>query len=171
MARNRGLFEETEVAFERLTGGHILEDLRSTVGFLQSQFCMRFDCIRISDFGVGDRIDYLTVASLDSLASAVDFYGGRCFVALGDGSAFFELTADIGVPWLGLFGNDDPNPSPDDVEKMRGELERHSIRFEFHSYAGAGHAFNYDERSTYRREVAIDACGRAIDWMDLYLRS
>jgi len=78
---------------------------------------VRFDCIRISGFGAGDRIAYLAAANLDSWADSVDFYGGRCFVALGDGLASFELAADIRVPWLGLFDSDDPNPSPDDVEK------------------------------------------------------
>ena len=168
-----GLFEETDVAFERLgrlTDDQILADLRATVGFLGEQANVDSSHIGIIGFCVGGRIAYLAAANLEPLAAAVNFYGGRCFVAFGDGQTPFEQTANIRVPLLGLFGKDDPNPSPEDVEKMRLELERHGKTFEFHSYEGAGHGFNCEERPTYRRDSAMDAWGKALGWLGQYLR-
>lgn len=169
-----GLFEETETAFDRpsrFTDEQILVDLRSTVHFLQELPNVRTDRIGIIGFCVGGRIAYSAAATLEPLAAAVDFYGGRCFVAFGEGPTPFEQTANIRVPLLGLFGDDDQNPSSDDVRKMRRELERHGKTFEFYSYPGAGHGFNCEERPTYRREAALHAWGKAVDWLNRYLQS
>lgn len=169
-----GLFEETELAFDRLsrlTDEEILVDLRSTVHFLQELPNVTTDAIGIIGFCVGGRIAYLAAANLEPLGAAVNFYGGRCFVALGEGPTPFEQTANIHVPLLGLFGDDDQNPSSDDVQKMRRELERTGKTYEFHSYPGAGHGFNCEERPTYRREAALHAWGKTLDWLNQHLRS
>ncbi len=169
-----GLFEETETALERLgrlKDDEIIGDLRATVHFLQELPNARTDRIGIIGFCVGGRIVYSAAANLEPLAAAVNFYGGRCFVAFGDGPTPFEQTASIRAPLLGLFGDDDQNPNSDDVQKLRRELERHGKTFEFHSYPGAGHGFNCEERPTYRREAAMHAWGKAIDWLNRYLQS
>jgi carboxymethylenebutenolidase len=167
-----GLFEETELAFGRLgrlTDANILSDLESTVRYLQDQPSVN-DRIGIIGFCVGGRIAYLAAANLPELTTAVDFYGGRAFVALGDGPSPFDQTANIRVPLLGLFGEDDPNPSPEDVAKIRSELDRHGKTYEFHTYPGAGHGFNCEERPTYRRDSALHAWGTAIDWFAKHLK-
>ena len=168
-----GLFEETELAFERLgrlKDEDILGDLRAAVHFLQELPNVRTDRIGIIGFCVGGRIAYSAAANVEPLAAAVNFYGGRCFVAFGEGPTPFDQTANIRVPLLGLFGGDDQNPSPDDVQQMRRELEKHGKTYEFHSYPGAGHGFNCEERPTYRREAALHAWGKAIEWFDRYLK-
>jgi carboxymethylenebutenolidase len=168
-----GLFEETELAFERLgrlRDEQILADLRSTAAFLQAEAGVRSDRIGIVGFCVGGRVAYLAAANLEELTAAVDFYGGRCFVAMGDGLTPFDQTANIRVPLLGLFGEDDQNPNSADVEQMRQELERHGKEYEFHVYPGAGHGFNCEERPTYRREAAVHAWGRALAWFEEHLK-
>ena len=167
-----GLFEETELAFGRLgrlTDVNILADLESTVRYLQDQPSVN-DRIGIIGFCVGGRIAYLAAANLPELTTAVDFYGGRAFVAFGASPPPFDQTANIRVPLLGLFGEDDPNPSPEDVAKIRSELDRHGKTYEFHTYPGAGHGFNCDERPTYRRDSALHAWGTAIDWFAKHLK-
>jgi len=169
-----GLFEETDTAFDRLSrlkDDEILGDLQATVKFLQHLPNVRPERIGIIGFCVGGRIAYSAAANLESLKAAVDFYGGRCFVAFGDGPTPFEQTADIRVPLLGLFGADDQNPSPEDVLRFKNELEFHDKTFEFHSYPGAGHGFNCEERTTYRREAALHAWGKTIDWLTQYLQN
>ncbi len=167
-----GLFEETDIAFERLgrlRDDQLLEDLRAVESFLQDQSNVVRDSIGIVGFCVGGRISYLAAANLEHLSAAVDFYGGRCFVPFGESPTPFDQTQDIRVPLLGLFGEDDQNPSPEDVARMREELERCAKDFEFHSYAGAGHGFNCEERPTYRREASLDAWARTLDWFERYL--
>jgi carboxymethylenebutenolidase len=168
-----GLFHETELAFERLgrlTDANILTDLAATVAYVQGQPNVN-DKLGIVGFCVGGRISYLAAANIPQLTTAVDFYGGRTFVAFGDTPAPFDQTANIRVPILGLFGEDDPNPSPEDVAKIRSELDRHGMTYEFHTYPGAGHGFNCEERPTYRRDSAIHAWGTAIDWFATHLKA
>jgi len=90
---------------------------------------------------------------------------------MGDGPTPFDLTKDISTPLLGLFGEDDPNPSPEDVAKFAAVLTEHGKTYEFHSYPGAGHGFNCEERSTYRRDASVHAWSKALEWFDRYLKA
>ena len=62
----------------------------------------------------------------------------------------------INCPLLGLFGNEDPNPSADQVNRTEAELKKHGKNYEFHRYDGAGHAFFAHYRPNYRPEQAVD---------------
>jgi carboxymethylenebutenolidase len=77
----------------------------------------------------------------------VDCYGGR---------ADPEWGADLRCPLLGLFGEDDQFPSPDDVRALAKVLDEHGKSYDFHSYEGAGHAFFSVDRPSYRLEAAKD---------------
>ncbi len=81
------------------------------------------------------------------------------------------LAKDLHCPLLGLFGGEDQNPSPDDVEVMDKELARLGKTFEFHSYPGAGHAFFSVDRTAYRPEAAVDGWHRVDAFFGRYLAS
>ena len=169
-----GLFEETELAFERLgryRDDQILADLGATMGYLQGRGDVASDRVGIVGFCVGGRVAYMAAGAVEGIACAVDFYGGRCFVAFGDGASPFDRTADIAAPLLGLFGEDDQNPTPEDVAKLASALDQHGKTYEFHVYPGAGHGFNCEERPTYRREASLHAWGKALEWFERYLKA
>jgi carboxymethylenebutenolidase len=67
------------------------------------------------------------------------------------------LTPNLNIPLLGIFGNDDDNPSPDEVNRTEEELKRLGKTYEFYRYDGAGHAFFSTDRYRYRPEQAVDA--------------
>jgi carboxymethylenebutenolidase len=71
-------------------------------------------------------------------------------------TAPINLTGGIRCPVLGLFGSDDGNPSPADVNRLEAELQRQGKDYQFHRYDGAGHAFNAWYRPNYRQEQAQD---------------
>ena len=81
-----------------------------------------------------------------------------------------ELAATLGCPMLALFGDDDTNPSPDDVARLREALEQAGKTFQFVSYKNAGHAFMSDTRESYRPEAAQMAWGRCLEWLSRYLK-
>ena len=81
-----------------------------------------------------------------------------------------ELAGNLGCPMLALFGDDDTNPSPGDVARLREVLERSGKTFEFVSYPRAGHAFMSDTRESYRPEAAQMAWGRCLEWLSRYLK-
>jgi carboxymethylenebutenolidase len=87
----------------------------------------------------------------------------------GDGPAPFDLTNNIGSPVLGLFGEEDGNPSPDDVKKLDAELTRLGKTHEFHSFSGVGHGFMAAGRPGYKEDKANDAWAKCIGWFRTHL--
>ena len=82
-----------------------------------------------------------------------------------------DLAKDLHCPLLGLFGEEDQNPSPEDVAVMEKELAQHGKTYELHSYPGAGHAFFCVDRPAYRPEAAVDGWRRVDAFFGRYLAS
>jgi len=106
----------------------------------------------------GGRQSVLAACNVD-LDAAVDCYGA--FVT-GTPPAEFPLQVtnlvdqlpNLRCPLLGLFGNEDRYPSPEQVAELREILSVNGKQFEFHSYDGAGHAFFAPDRPSYRVAAA-----------------
>jgi carboxymethylenebutenolidase len=64
------------------------------------------------------------------------------------------------APLLGLFGDDDSYPSPEQVAELAEILTANGKEFEMKSYEGAGHAFFAVDRPAYRVEAANDGWER-----------
>ncbi len=59
---------------------------------------------------------------------------------------------------IGIFGNDDQNPSPADVDDLAAALATAGIEHEFHRYDGAGHGFqDFVNEERYRKEATADS--------------
>lgn len=126
-------------------------------------------------FCSGGRVAYMAAAKMPSLACAVDCWGGNVTAPPAKPSANqpvppFDMTATIAVPLLGLFGNDDKNPDPAQVDQLEAALKQHGKPHEFHRYDGAGHAFFHWYGDRYRPEQALDGWGKVFGWFEKYLR-
>ena len=155
----------------RLRDATIVADVNPAIEHTKELSEARADRIGITGYCMGGRVTYLMAATNPDLKAAVVCWGGNIMVPWGDGPAPFALTDQIVGPVLGLFGEDDPNPSPADVAKLDAELTRLGKPHEFHSYAGAGHAFMNEGRPSYRAEAAQDAWEKCVAWFDTHLRS
>ena len=80
-----------------------------------------------------------------------------------------DRTPDLSCPLLGLFGNDDQFPSPEQVDELEEALKAAGKTYEFHRYDGAGHAFFSVDRPAYRPEAAVDGWQRIFEWYGRYL--
>lgn len=80
-----------------------------------------------------------------------------------------DLTKDLNCPLLGLFGNDDQNPSPEQVNQHEAELKKHGKNYEFHRYDGAGHGFFYYHVPAYRVQAAMDGWEKVFTFFGKYL--
>ncbi|MDO8690867.1 MAG: dienelactone hydrolase family protein [Dehalococcoidia bacterium] len=80
--------------------------------------------IGIAGFCMGGRVSYLMATHVPSLRAAVVFYGGNIMAPWGEGPAPFDRTESIACPLLGLFGEQDTNPSPADVRVRNQHVER-----------------------------------------------
>jgi carboxymethylenebutenolidase len=77
----------------------------------------------------------------------------------------------MSVPLLGIFGNDDANPDPDQVNRTEEKLKSLGKTYEFHRYDGAGHGFFAVDRAGYRAEQATDAWQKVFAFYGKYLSS
>ena len=127
------------------------------------------DRIGIAGFCMGGRVAYLIATHVQSLRAAVVFYGGNIMIPWGEGEAPFDRSERIACPILGLFGEQDTNPSPADVAKLDAELTKLGKPHDFHSYAGVGHAFMVSTRPGYRQDVADEAWGECLGWLRSHL--
>ncbi len=169
----QGLHEEMDAALGWMgncTDDEIVADVQAAVDFLKAQPNVQSDRIGIVGFCFGGRVSYLAACSVSGLGASVVFYGGRIMVSLGDGPTPLSRTSNINVPVLGLFGEEDQNPTPEDVATISGELTRNNKVHEFHMYPGCGHGFHCNARDSYRPEAARNAWGKAMDWFDQYLK-
>ncbi len=153
----------------RLRDANIEKDVGAAIAHLKSMPNVRAGRIGITGFCMGGRVAYMIAARNPDIRATVVFYGGNIMVPWGEGRAPFDDSAGINCPVLGLFGADDANPSPADVAKIDAELTRLGKLHEFHSYAGAGHAFMTEGRPSYRPEAAAEAWKRCVDWLNRHL--
>jgi len=168
-----GLHEEMDTAVARMgrcTDDNIIADVQAAVDYLKAQPFVQSDRIGIVGFCFGGRVTYLAACTISDLKASVVYYGGFIPVARGDGPSPLERTSGISAPMLGLFGEDDANPSPEEVATFAAELDKHNKAYEFHTYPGAGHGFNCNARASYRLESARDAWGKAMAFFDTHLK-
>jgi carboxymethylenebutenolidase len=168
-----GLHEELDTALARMRRSDdagILSDVRAAVDYIKAQSFVQGDKIGIVGFCFGGRVSYLASCNISDLSASVVFYGGGIGMALGNGQSPLDQTANIICPMLGLFGEEDANPTPEDVANMDARLTEHGKVHEFHNYAGAGHGFHCEARSSHRPEAAADAWGKAIAWFNTHLK-
>jgi len=159
--------EDTVVSRQKMTDGELIADIDAVVDALRADPKVRKDAIAIMGHCAGGRMAFLGAASNKRFKAAVVLYGGGILRGEGDGRpAPLDLARNIGCPVLGLFGKDDTNPSPTDVAQIDAELNRHNIRHAFHSYDGAGHAFqNFTDPPRYRNAQAEDAWIRLLAFL------
>ena len=123
----------------------------------------------------GGRQSFLAACSLP-LDAAVDCYGAFVVGPPTEGLTLrmrpiVDLAPQLSCPLLGLFGEDDQRPSPDEVAELDKVLTGLGKAHEFHSYPGAGHAFFAVNRPSYRPEAAMDGWAKIWDFLGRYLGS
>ena len=132
--------------------------------------------VGIIGFCSGGRQVYLAACRLSGIDAAVDCWGGGVAGPTDRLTARqpvdpVDFTADLGCPLLGLFGEEDPSPSPEEVAKTEAELKRHGKTYEFHMYPDAGHGFFAVDRPSYRQHAAVDGWEKVLAWFNKYLGS
>jgi carboxymethylenebutenolidase len=163
--------DDPPTRMSRLRDTSIVADVNAAIEHTKVLPEIQADRMGITGYCMGGRVTYLIAAKNPDLKAAVVCWGGNIMVPWGEGPAPFDLSKDIGCPILGLFGDEDPNPSPADVAKLEAELTRLGKTHEFHSYKGAGHAFMNEGRPNYRPEATQDAWKKCVAWFDKYLRA
>ena len=120
----------------------------------------------------GGRHAFLTACSVPGFNAVVECWGGGVVQAETTPQrpvAPIDLTKNLPCPILGLFGNDDQNPSPEQVNQHEAELKKNNKTYDFHRYDGAGHGFFYYDRPNYRQQQAMDGWGKLLEFFSKQL--
>ena len=122
----------------------------------------------------GGRHALLTASRGSGFDAVADLWGGGVIMAKDELSdarpvAPIDLTPDLTAPLLGLFGNDDSHPTPEQVNRHEAELHRLGKDYEFHRYDGAGHGFFYYHTPMYRPEAAMDGWAKIFTFFGTHL--
>jgi carboxymethylenebutenolidase len=162
----------------RAAGGvadaQVMGDVAGAMAFLRAQPEANRK-VGVIGFCSGGRHTYLAACTLTGIDAAVDCWGGN--VVVDDPKllnakrpvAPIDLTDKLRCPLLGLFGNDDENPTADQVNRTEAVLERLGKAYEFHRYDGAGHAFFNTTRPAYRAEQAADGWNKVFAFFNRHL--
>ncbi|MBI2288712.1 MAG: dienelactone hydrolase family protein [Chloroflexi bacterium] len=123
----------------------------------------------------GGRHAFLVACRVKGFDAVVDCWGGRVVMSREELTVQtpvspIDYTQDLSCPLLGLFGNDDQNPSPDMVNRHEAELKKYGKAYDFHRYDGAGHGFWYYDRPAYRPQQAMDAWQKVLAFFGGHLR-
>ncbi len=161
----------------RAAGGvpddHVIGDLEGSMRYLRA---LPFINGKVGVFGTcsGGRNAFLVACRVKGFEAAVECWGGRVVMKKEELNAKqpvapIDYTKDLSCPLLGLFGNEDKSPSPEQVNQHEAELKKHGKNYEFHRYDGAGHGFFYYDRPSYRQEQAVDGWSKIFPFLEKYL--
>ena len=156
--------EEMQVKRDEFRDDWTTQDLNAAYGLLAGMDNVDAGRIGVVGHCWGGRVAWLGAATNPDYKACAVFYGGRIRLPLGPGTpAAIDLASNIKCPVIGLFGNDDQNPSPEDVNAYEAALAAAGVEHAFHRYDGAGHAFqSFNSGERYRHEASEDAWEKAL---------
>ena len=131
--------------------------------------------VGVIGFCSGGRHAYLIACRVPGIDAVVDCWGGNVIVDNPKDLnakrpvAPIDLTEKMTCPLLGIFGNDDHNPTADQVNRTEVVLKKLGKNYEFHRYNGAGHAFFNNMRDAYRPEQAMDGWRKVLSFLNRHL--
>lgn len=152
----------------------VMGDTAASLGFLKNQTNSNGKA-GVIGMCSGGRHTFLAACTLDGIDAAVDCWGGGVVCPPEQLSparpvAPIDYAEGLSCPLLGIFGNDDHSPTPEDVDKTEEVLKALGKDYEFHRYDGAGHGIWYYDKPMYRQEQAMDSWNKVLDFFDKHLK-
>lgn len=122
----------------------------------------------------GGRHAFLYACQSPELDAAVVCWPGRVVMAPEDlnekyPTAPIDLIPQLACPMLGIFGNDDNSPPPEDVTRIENSLVENSKEYKFSRFDGAGHGFMHHHKPiTYRTQQSNEAWQLVWDFLAIH---
>ena len=152
----------------------VMGDCEGSLNYLKEQPWSN-DKVGVIGMCSGGRHAFLAGCRVPGVDAVVECWGGGVVAAPEELSpakpvAAIDLTDQLACPLLGIFGNDDRFPTPEQVDLHEAELKRCGKDYVFYRYDGAGHAmWNYAGES-YRPVQAMDSWNKALAFFDEHLK-
>lgn len=122
----------------------------------------------------GGRHAFLYATQRSDVDACAELWGGRVVMSEQELNpktpvSPITLTKDLCCPLIGIFGNEDRAPSPEQVNEHEAALKAAGKEYEFYRYDGAGHGFFYWHRPIYRPEAAMDGWSKIFAFFGKHL--
>ncbi len=160
--------EDIAVKREQFRDDRVVADMDVAYACLSGMDLVDQDHIGLIGHCWGGRVAWLGACQYPNYKACAVLYGGRIKLPMGEGAVPpIELAGQIPCPVIGLFGNEDKNPSPEDVKDLDAALTKAGVEHEFHAYDGAGHGFqDFHDTNRYREGPSNDAWAKLMDFFD-----
>ena len=150
----------------------MLGDVAATIDWAQTRPNVRADKVGVTGWCWGGSSTIQVAATNPEVRAAVAWYGpvARPYKSKSGDVTGFDVAKDIKIPLLGLFGETDQNPKPEDARRFI-ELVKQAgnPNVEIVVYPGTGHAFHADYRPSYKPDAAQDGWKRCVAWFKKHL--
>ncbi len=152
----------------------VMDDCAGALSFLRTQ-AQANGKVGVIGMCSGGRHTFLAACTVEGFDAAVDCWGGGVVCGPEDLSpahpvAPVDYAEKLDCPLLGIFGNDDHRPSPDEVNALEKVLQDLGKDYTFYRYDGAGHGIWYYDKPMYRQEAAMDSWNKVLDFFDEHLK-
>ena len=150
-----------------------LGDLKASVDWAKTRPNVKADRVGVTGWCWGGSTTMQVAGTNPDVKAAVAWYGppSRPYQGASGPVTGFDLAKDVKVPFLGLFGETDQNPKPEDATKFGEMVRAHNPNVEIVVYPGAGHGFHADYRPSYNKAAADDAWNRGVGCCNKNLRA
>jgi carboxymethylenebutenolidase len=150
-----------------------LGDCKAAVDWAKTRPNVKATAVGVTGWCWGGSTVYQVAATNKDMKGAVAWYGppARPYQGAAGAVTGFDLAKDIHIPFLGLYGETDQNPKPEDAKRFGELLKQHNKNVEVVVYPGAGHGFYADYRPSYNAAAATDAWKRCTDFFSKNLKA
>ena len=151
----------------------LLGDVAAAADWAKTRPGVRADRIAITGWCWGGGVTYQVAAAHPDIKATVAWYGPLRlpFADSPNPLTAFDVAKDIKAPFLGLYGENDQNPSPVEVQRFVDMLKPQNPTAQAVIYPGAGHAFFADYRPSYNPTAAADGWKRCLAHFDTHLKA
>jgi len=158
---------------ELLDDTQIISDVESTIGFLNNNPLVESGKMGITGFCCGGRIAWMMAAVSDSFSATIPYYGGNLFAVWGDNDVTpFDMANNINCPILFHFGENDDNPSQQDMLTLDKELTSLGKDYRFYTYPEAGHAFmDFSDKVRHNQRASAMSWPRTLDFLEKHVKN
>lgn len=150
-----------------------LGDLKAAIDWAKTRPGVRADRVGVNGWCWGGSTTIQVAATNPDVKAAVAWYGppGRPYQGRSGPVTGFDVVKDIKAPFLGLFGEKDANPRPEDAARFGGMLRAHNPNSDIVIFPGVGHAFHADYRPSYGAWAAAQGWKMCVEFLDRHLKA
>ncbi|MET0852007.1 MAG: dienelactone hydrolase family protein [Candidatus Rokuibacteriota bacterium] len=151
----------------------VLGDIAAAMEWAKKRPGARADRVGVTGWCWGGSTVYQAAATIPDIKAAVAWYGppARPYPDTPNPVTGFDVVKDIRGAFLGLYGETDQNPKPEDAKRFGELLKQTNPNAEVVVYPGVGHGFHADYRPSYNKAAADDAWKRCVGLFTKHLRA